>query len=249
KDFNRRVPKSLVVEVKINDKPVCALLDSGSLADFMSTTLADQLKVPLTQLAKQLSVQMAVTGSRSKVNYSTNVNLKYQAIDETRRFDIINLDSYNLILGTPFLYQHKAFIGFNPLRVVIGSPTSLPIKGPDVGIIRSLAADLFDDQLEQVRDELRKYASSLCADMEDTSLPPLRAVNHTIPLIDENKVYTWRPSKCADALLPQWQTKQDAYLKSGRWRFQTGHNAAPLMIIQKKPAADGTPRIRTVVDK
>ncbi|KDQ06126.1 hypothetical protein BOTBODRAFT_71231, partial [Botryobasidium botryosum FD-172 SS1] len=227
------VPKSIVIEVFINDKPVRALLDSGSLADFMSTTLADQLKVPLTQLAKQLSVQMAVTGSRSKVNYSTTVDLRYQTINEKRRFDIINLDSYDLILGTPFLYQHRAVMGFNPTRVVIGSPDSQPIAGPDVGTIRSLAADLLDDELEILHQGLKEYASNLCADMKDTALPPLRAVNHTIPLIDESKVYSWRPSKCADALLPQWQAKRDAYLKSGRWRVHPGHNAAPLMIIQK----------------
>ncbi|KDQ18282.1 hypothetical protein BOTBODRAFT_641321, partial [Botryobasidium botryosum FD-172 SS1] len=198
------------------------LLDLGSLADFVSTTLADQLKVPLMQLTKQLLVQMAVTGSCLKVNYSTDVNLKYQAIDETQQFDIINLDSYDLILGTPFLYQHKAFIGFSPLWVVIGSMTGLPIEGPDVGIIKllstTIAANLFDDQLEQVCTELlysRHYSrirdnlghALLCTDMENTLLPPLHAVKHTIPLIDEDKVYSWRPSKCVNTLLPQWQAK------------------------------------------
>ena len=52
KDFTRVVPKPIIVVVKINGHPAQALLDSGSLGDFMSTTLADQLKVQRDTLAK-----------------------------------------------------------------------------------------------------------------------------------------------------------------------------------------------------
>ena len=39
---NQRVlPKPIVVRVTVNDHPARALLDSGSLGDFMSTMLAD----------------------------------------------------------------------------------------------------------------------------------------------------------------------------------------------------------------
>jgi hypothetical protein len=41
KDFERKVPKYLVVNVEINNQVVRALIDSGSLADFVSTTVAD----------------------------------------------------------------------------------------------------------------------------------------------------------------------------------------------------------------
>lgn len=51
-------------------------------------------------LEKPLTIQLAVQGSRSKVNFGEN---------------------YDLILGTPFLYQHKAMVGLHSPRVVIGS--------------------------------------------------------------------------------------------------------------------------------
>ena len=35
-------------------------------------------------------------------------------IDCDRHFDIVNLNNYNAILGTPFLYQYQVVIGFNP---------------------------------------------------------------------------------------------------------------------------------------
>jgi hypothetical protein len=64
KDFARMVPKPVVVVVRINENPARALLDSGSLGDFMSTSLADQLKVKKTALEKPLTLQLAVQGSR-----------------------------------------------------------------------------------------------------------------------------------------------------------------------------------------
>jgi hypothetical protein len=80
KDFEQRIPKPLVVEVLVKGKPVHALIDSGSLADFMSTKLADQLKVKHERLAKPIPIQLAVTGSRSMVNWSTTVEFEYQDI-------------------------------------------------------------------------------------------------------------------------------------------------------------------------
>ena len=81
KDFKRMVPKPIVVVVNINGHPARALLDSGSLADFMSTTLVEQLNVKLFELAKPLTVQLAVQGSRSKINFGTTVNFQYQGIN------------------------------------------------------------------------------------------------------------------------------------------------------------------------
>ena len=66
---NQRVlPKPIVVKVAVNGHPAQALLDSGSLGDFMSSTLADQLGVEKTTLEAPLALQLAVQGSRSKVN-------------------------------------------------------------------------------------------------------------------------------------------------------------------------------------
>ncbi|KAI0069499.1 hypothetical protein K474DRAFT_1568116, partial [Panus rudis PR-1116 ss-1] len=82
----------------VNDHPVRALVDSGSMADFVSTTLVDQLKLKTDVLAKPLPLQLAVHGSRLKVNHSVTVNFRYQDISGQRRFDVANLDNYDMIL-------------------------------------------------------------------------------------------------------------------------------------------------------
>ncbi|KAJ3002425.1 hypothetical protein NUW54_g5854 [Trametes sanguinea] len=123
------------------------------------------------------------------------------------------------------------------------------MEGEDVAVILSAAADLLEAELDQLRDMLRKEASDLCQDGAAAVLPPLRAINHTIPLIDESKVYSWRLSRCPDALKPQWQEKKKAYLKSGRWKMASGVNASPMLMIPKPAREDGILRLRTVVDK
>jgi hypothetical protein len=70
-----------VIVVHAEGHPVQALLDSGSLTNFISTTLVDQLKI------------------------------EYQNIKEGWHFDIINIDNYDMILRTPFIFQHKVLAG------------------------------------------------------------------------------------------------------------------------------------------
>ncbi|KIJ44755.1 hypothetical protein M422DRAFT_251738 [Sphaerobolus stellatus SS14] len=127
KDPTRHVPKPLIIIVKINDNPARALVDSGSLSDFMLTTLVDQLKIQTTPLAKPQPCEMAASGSRTLIQCNTSVDFSYQDIQEKRTFDVMNLENYDLILGTPFLFQHSVMLGFNPTHIAIGSKESQPI--------------------------------------------------------------------------------------------------------------------------
>jgi Reverse transcriptase (RNA-dependent DNA polymerase)/Retroviral aspartyl protease len=249
KDFTCLVPKPIVIVVQINGHPARALLDSGSLGDFMSTSLADQLKVTKTELEKPLPLQLAVQGSRSKVNWGTTVNFKYQSINEERRFDIANLSNYDLILGTPWLFAHRMTLGLNPARIIVGSNPSLPLEGDAVTKIASHTLEIAEEEIQHAREELIEYARPLCKEMGETDFPPLRAINHEIPLIDKNKVYPWRPSRCPEMFRPQWIEKKNAYLKLGRWKITSARNTVPMLLIPKPGSKPGQiPELRTVVD-
>ena len=65
-------------------------------------------------LENLLSLQLAVSGSCSKVKAMVMAQMDYQDIHENCMFDIINIDPYDMILGTPFLYQHQVLLDFNP---------------------------------------------------------------------------------------------------------------------------------------
>jgi Retroviral aspartyl protease len=198
KGDQRVLPKPIVIKVLVSDQPARALLDSGSLGDFMSAMLADQLDVRRDVLPTPLSLQLAVQGSRSKINATTTVNLKYQGINEECTFDIANINNYDLILGTPWMYQHQVCLGFNPARIIIGSEDAQPVKTGSVTKLMVHAVSPDDQRVEKAREELLRYADPLCKEVDETELPPFRAINHTIPLIDENKTYPWCPSRCPE---------------------------------------------------
>ena len=219
------------------------------MADFISTTVVEQLKLKKEIYSNPLPLQLAVQGSRSKINCGARVRFQYQSIDNERQLNITNLDNYDVILGTPFLFQHKVVVGFNPPCVIVGMNSALALEGPDVVTIRSAAVDLFEDKVDCLRVSLRKEAKDLCPDTSKTVLPPLREVNHTIPLIDPKKVYRFHRSKCPEAFHEQWRAKKNAYLETGRWRTATGHNAILLLMIPKVSAKDDKPVLRTVFDK
>lgn len=137
RDYSRMVPKPVTITVNVNRHPARALIDSGSLGDFISMTLVKQLGLKKIQFQNPLAVQLAVQGSWSKINYGCRAKMTYQNIAEERYFDMINLSNYNMILGTPWLYQHQVTFGINPVNVLVGSSSSQPLKGTGVSTLSS----------------------------------------------------------------------------------------------------------------
>lgn len=74
-------------------------------------------------------------------------------------------------------------------------------------------------------------------------LPPLREINHQIPLIDPTLRYSYHLPKCAEALKPLLMEKIIHYKKAGWWIPATVSQAAPMLCIPKKDNS-----LRTVVD-
>ncbi|KAG8693769.1 hypothetical protein FRC08_008909 [Ceratobasidium sp. 394] len=154
KDLARKVPSTLVVQAEIQGESVRALLDSGSQADLVSTTLVDQLRLNKTALAKPLQLQMVMSGSRGMLMYSVEARIKYQEVDENRMFDVGNIENYDIILGTPFLFQHSMRISFNPNSVFIGSAKALPLDGSNIIHINSLSTDVVEARMAELREML-----------------------------------------------------------------------------------------------
>ncbi|KAJ8592858.1 hypothetical protein M405DRAFT_692786, partial [Rhizopogon salebrosus TDB-379] len=233
KATGRVLPRPIVILVHLNRKPCRALLDSGSLTDFVSTTIVDQLKLKYEVLDKPIPLQLAVSGSRSSVKAITTAELHYQDIRGPRTFDIVNLETYDVILGMPFLFQHQILLGFNPSELKVRSIDPLPIRGAQTQVLEIRVTSVPEDELDPLRTELREYARDICKEAVETPLPPLHAINHVIPLKDESASYAWRQARCPEALRPLWKAKKDDYIRTGRWEFHSGSNAVPMLMIPK----------------
>ena len=74
-------------------------------------------------------------------------------------------------------------------------------------------------------------------------LPPMREVNHRIPIVDENKRYKYHSPRCPDSLKPELIEKIARYTRAGWWEPIQVDQAAPMLCVHKKNMA-----LRTVVD-
>jgi hypothetical protein len=74
-------------------------------------------------------------------------------------------------------------------------------------------------------------------------LPPLREINHRIPLIDKNKQYNYHLPRCPDTMKPQLMEKLRMYVDTGWWIPKAVSQATPLLCIPKKSG-----KLCTVVD-
>ncbi len=140
----------------------------------ISTTLLDQLQLKWIELDKPLQLQLAVSGSRSTIKFGTRARFQYQGIDEEHYFNVANVSGYDMILGTPWLYQHCVFVGFNEAKVIVGSVKCLPIK-TDPWVLKVVLSHvrLGNEELERCRSEIMEFARPLLKKASETPLPPL----------------------------------------------------------------------------
>ena len=88
------------------------LIDSGCKGIMISPNFIRAAKIEPFPLDKPIGIQLAVTGSKYVINYGMNATIKYEGEELKEYFDIINIDYYDAILGTPFLRKHKVIIDF-----------------------------------------------------------------------------------------------------------------------------------------
>jgi hypothetical protein len=95
---------------------------------------------------------------------------------------------------------------------------------------------------KQLRDTWIQNCKDIMSGVPD-ELPPLRDINHRIPLIDERKKYHYHLPRCSEALRNALSDKLKRYEQCGWWVSQTVDQAAPMLCIPKKSG-----KLRTVVD-
>ena len=97
-------------------------------------------------------------------------------------------------------------------------------------------------EFEKLREWWREKFENIMAPVP-LEMPPLREVNHRIPLRDPEKNLWENTPRCPAAMQEALVTKIDRYVKAGWWFPTSSEQACPLLCIQK---ADGS--LRTVID-
>jgi hypothetical protein len=106
----------------------------------------------------------------------------------------------------------------------------------------SQKGSLTEEDIPRLREEWMKSCEDIMKGAPER-LPPLREINHHIPLVDEKKRYKYHNPRCPDSLKPELVEKIARYTRAGWWEQAQAEQAAPMLCIRKK-----TNKLRTVVD-
>jgi hypothetical protein len=114
---------------------------------------------------------------------------------------------------------------------------------------QEIALAVMDAHLQESNETLPELRKKWVEDSADIlqgappGLPPIREVNHKIPLIDENLQYRHYLPKCPDSLKPQLLEKIQLYTSNGWWEESNVPQATPMLCVPKKSGM-----LRTVID-
>ena len=109
-DFNRKSPHfghinfaSLpLVNINVNGLSVSALLDSGCSGDLVSLNFIREHRIKFNEVSPIRTTTAVQTASNSYIIGEVTLNLKFQHLNEQRKFGVININNHNFILGMPF---------------------------------------------------------------------------------------------------------------------------------------------------
>ena len=74
------------------------LIDSGCEGIMLSPNFIRAAKIEPFPLDKPIGIQVAVTNSKSVINYGANATIKYEGRELKEYFDIINIDYYDAVV-------------------------------------------------------------------------------------------------------------------------------------------------------
>jgi hypothetical protein len=117
---SRKETQTFIIMVKVNSQKAVALLDSGCTTDAVTLELTRIVGLKIYELKEQVQLQLGTRGSQAKINYGMKACIKYGPIEMCQYLDIVNIDRYNVTLGTVFMRKHRIVLDFKRDQVRIG---------------------------------------------------------------------------------------------------------------------------------
>jgi hypothetical protein len=99
--------------------PVSVLIDSGADCNFVSKQLAEELNLSLVVLEEPTPLRLADGGLNTAMTHRTApLKLRVGVYEESLSFYVTQLDSFDMILGHPWLYQHQPAVDWRSYRLM-----------------------------------------------------------------------------------------------------------------------------------
>ncbi|KIN92792.1 hypothetical protein M404DRAFT_172614, partial [Pisolithus tinctorius Marx 270] len=225
----------VMVDTVINGCKAYMMIDTGSTGNFVSPAFTKVMKMKVFPLDQQPMLQLGCIGSRSKITHGGLSMIKMGHQQNSCYFDVANIDRYDCILGILFLRQHKVVLNFAEKSMTIAGEKVLMLMEPEptLTVIKPIQKrTLGDKDIPHLRERwFEKFRQRF--EGVELKLPPLWEVNHRIPLIDEDKQYSYHLPRCTDVLKQQLLDKICQYTDVEWWVLKSVPQAAPMLCIPK----------------
>ncbi|KAF8222590.1 hypothetical protein L208DRAFT_1321686 [Tricholoma matsutake] len=224
-----------MAKMKLHELEAFVLLDSGCTSDSISPDFAMSANLKAHKLEELVPLQLGTVGSHSKINFGLFTDFEIGEIKDTHYFDVVNINRYDTILGTIFMRKHGIVLDFEHDKVCVKAKClNTIIERPNTF---KQALDNVDKHRRSALKPLDPEWKQSCQDILNgvpDKLPPLRDINHHIPLVDEKKKYNYYLPKCPDSMRKPLTKKIARYCKAGWWRPACMEQAAPMLVAPKK---------------
>jgi hypothetical protein len=122
----KKETRAFITMVKVNGQEAVVLLDSGCMTDALSLELVRVTGIKVYM--GQVPIQLGTRGSQLNISYGIKTAIKYRPIDADHYFDMVNIDRYNVILGTVFMRRHGITLDFGMNQVWQGDQVIPALK-------------------------------------------------------------------------------------------------------------------------
>ncbi|KAF8231797.1 hypothetical protein L208DRAFT_1275090 [Tricholoma matsutake] len=200
------------------------LLNSGCTTNSILPEFTMSVNLKAHELEEPVPLQLGTVGSCSKINFGLFTDFEIGGVVNTHYFDVVNIDRYDAILGTVFMRKHGIVLDFERDEVCI--------KGKRLDTAYS-KGPLSKKDLPCLQEEWKHSCQDILSGVPD-KLPPLREINHHIPLVDEKNKYNYYLPKCPDSMRKPLSKKVAKYCRVGWWRPARVEQAAPMLVVLKK---------------
>ncbi|KAL7281626.1 hypothetical protein ACG7TL_004943 [Trametes sanguinea] len=111
--------RTFSAEISVNGVMALALFDSGCTTDSITPELAYMCKADRIDLKEPVGLQLGTKGSRTRINYGARATLQVGKLKQSQYFDVVDIDKYDLILGTTFCRKHNVVLDFAKDQVLV----------------------------------------------------------------------------------------------------------------------------------